>query len=349
MKTRRDVVRRALGGMPLLMASLALAAVLGAAPPGGARAGSEPDPWPEDMRAEGLVSALRANGAEIVTLGSRGGLDGYLVVPSEGAGYSLYVTEDGHAVAGLLYGPDGMAITGVQLAAVRTAAASGTSVSAQRADAASPETLVPETLVPETAAPAMTVHAEPEGAGPPSISPSLTRLFERSTASFGFTLGHRGPLVVLLGDPACSFSRSAAARLGRAALDGRLQLRVVPVAVLGAAAARRAVAIAAHPDPARAWFEGGGMADRTLVPETLVLKTGAERIARNNALLDEWGATAVPLIAWRAPDGAVTHRIGDIDDVGAWLMDTLRVGDTRVGAPRAGDPRAGDPRVGDGP
>ena len=333
MKTRRDSVRRALVGMPLLMASLALAAVLGAVPPGGARAGSEPDLWTEGLRAEGLrtealVSALRANGAEIVTLGSRGGLDGYLVVPSEGAGYSLYVTEDGHAVAGLLYGPDGTAITGVQLAAVRTAAASGTSVSAQRADAASPETpvpetlvpqtLVPQTLVPETAAPAMTAHAEPEGAGPPSISPSLTRLFERSAASFGFTLGHRGPLVVLLGDPACSFSRSAAARLGRAALDGRLQLRVVPVAVLGAAAARRAVAIAAHPDPARAWFEG---------PDRAADRVGAERIARNNALLDEWGATAVPLIAWRAPDGAVTHRIGDIDDVGAWLMDTLRVGD----------------------
>lgn len=335
MKTRRDGVRRALGGMPLLMASLALAAVLGAAPPGGARAGSEPDLWPEGLRAEGLVSALRANGAEIVTLGSRGGLDGYLVVPSEGAGYSLYVTEDGHAVAGLLYGPDGMAITGVQLAAVRTAAASGTSVSAQRADAASPETLVPETLVPLTAAPAMTAHAEPEDADRATSSHSLMRLFERSAAAFGFTLGNRGPLVVLLGDPACSFSRSAAARLGRAALDGRLQLRVVPVAILGAAAARRAVAIAAHPDPARAWFEG---------PDRAADRVGAERIARNNALLDEWGATAVPLIAWRAPDGSVTHRIGDIDDVGAWLMDTLRMGDTR-----AGDPGARDPRVGDGP
>ena len=124
-------------------------------------------------------------------------------------------------------------------------------------------------------------------------------------------------MVVLLGDPTCSFSRSAAARLGRAALDGRLQLRVVPVAVLGADAARRAVAIAAHPEPARAWFEGGGTAD----------PSGAERIARNNALFDAWGASAVPLIAWQTLDGAVGHRIGDIDDVDVWLVDTLRVGD----------------------
>ena len=87
----------------------------------------------------------------------------------------------------------------------------------------------------------------------------------------------------------------------------------MPVAVLGGAAAHRAAAIAASPDPARAWFEGGGTADGT----------GAERIARNNALFDAWGASAVPLIVWRTRDGAVGHRVGDVDDVGAWLRETL--------------------------
>ena len=275
--------------------ALLLAALPTAAWPGDAADASGPD----------LIEALRANGAQVVSLGSRGGLDGYFVTPGDGAGYGLYVTGDGHAVAGLLYGPDGMEITGAQLAAARPAAAS-----AQRGHAASPQ----------TAAPATAAHAESEGAGRPSSSPSLTRLFQRSAAAFGFTLGRRGPVVVLLGDATCPFSRSAAARLGRAALDGRLQLRVVPVGVLGGAAARRAAAIAADPDPARAWFEGGGTANRT----------GAERIARNNALLDEWGATAVPLIAWSGGDGTVGHRIGDFDDVGAWLKDTLRVGDTRA-------------------
>ena len=313
-------------GVPLLAVSLALAAAI-APPPGGARAESG-----AELRPEGLVSALRANGARIVPLGARGGVNGYFVTPARGTGYSLYVTADGHAVAGLLYGPDGTEITGAQLAAAGPAAAW-----ARRADAASPKTLgsktlVPETLVPETAAQAVIAHAELESAVRPASSASLTSLFERSTAAFGFTLGERGPLVVLLGDPTCSFSRSAAARLGRAALDGRLQLRVVPVAVLGADAARRAVAIAAHPEPARAWFEGGGTADRT----------GAERVARNNALFDAWGASAVPLIAWQTLDGAVGHRIGDIDDVDAWLQEilvpaTLRVGDTRAGDTRAGD------------
>ncbi len=323
MKTWMNGMRR---GLYLLAGSLAVAATIGA-PLCGARAGSDPDLRREGLRSEGvrpegLLSALRANGAGVLPLGVRGGLHGYFVKPARGTGYSLYVTGDGHAVAGLLYGPDGTAITGAQLAAARPAAASEQRGAAATPKTLVPETLVPRTLVPQSAAPAMTAHAASDTGGPASPSPSLTRMFERSAAAFGFTLGERGPVVVLLGDPACSFSRAAAARLGRAALEGRVQLRVVPVGVLGGTAARRAVAIAAHPDPARAWFEGDGTADRTLGPETLGPETGAGRIARNNALLDEWGATAVPLIAWRTRHGAVGHRVGDMEDIDAWLVET---------------------------
>lgn len=255
-----------------LVAVPALACALAAAAPAGA---AEPD----------LIGALRENGAEVVSLGSRGRLHGYFVTPAKGAGYGLYLTEDGHAVAGLLYGPDGTEITGAQLAAAHDGG-------------------VPDADAGAT----VTAHAADEVPGAPT---SPDALFERSAAAFGFTLGERGPLAVLLGDPACPWSRSAAARLGREALAGRLRLRIVPVAVLGADAARRAAAIAASADPGRAWFAGpDGRADRT----------GAERIARNNALLDAWGASAVPLITWRARDGA-RHRIGDVDDVGAWLRE----------------------------
>ncbi len=283
----------------------ALAVALAGAPPAGA---AGPD----------LIEALRASGAQVVSLGSRGGLEGYFVRPAKAGGYSLYVTGDGHAVAGLLYGPDGREVTGAQLAAAHAGEAGGSTAGtgAREADPTAAETAAADRRV--TTGPAVIAHAAVEASSAPSSPTSRSALFERSAAAFGFTLGERGPLVVLLGDAACAWSRSAAAKLGREALAGRLQLRVVPVAVLGAAAARRAAAIAAHPDPARAWFEG---------PERPADREGAERIARNNALLDAWGADAVPLIAWTAPAGAVAHRIGDIDDVGAWLRDTLGVGD----------------------
>ena len=234
--------------------------------------------------APATISALKANGARVVELGAQGGLDGYLVEPAGGDPYSLYLTPDGHAVAGLLYGPDGNLITGKQIAAGQDLAAD---------------------------TPMQVAHAS-EGAAP---APDAEALFERSAAAFGFTLGRDGPLVVLFGDPTCRWSRSAAARLGRLALDGRFRLRVIPVGLLGAASARKAAAIASAADPASAWFDGALPAAS---PE------GARRIARNNALYDAWGETAVPLIARRDAQGRIERRVGEIDDLDAWLRELSR-------------------------
>ena len=246
-----------------------------------------------------LVSALRDKGAEIVPLGPRGGLAGYLVTPAGGAGYSLYITNDGHGVAGLLYGPDGTLITGDQLASMR-----GENPPA----GAGPKDL----SVPGKA-------ATPGG----STGGSRAALFERSASAFGFTLGERGPLAVLFADPNCPWSRSAVARIGREAMAGRLRLHVVPVALLGAASARRAVAIAAGPDPAQAWFA------RDAGPGGLGSQEARDRIQRNNALFDAWGERSVPLIAHRTmkggiAGGGIVHRVGDIADLDAWLRELGR-------------------------
>ena len=257
-----------------------------------------------------LVSALRDKGAQIVPLGPRGGLAGYLVTPVGGAGYSLYVTDDGHGVAGLLYGPDGVLITGDQLAALR---------GENRPAGTAPNPL--PMLAPPEGASTMNAHgagardsAVPVEVATRDTANGVSRavLFERSASAFGFTLGERGPLVVLFGDPSCPWSRSAVARIGREAIAGRLRLHVVPVALLGAASAHRAAGIAASPDPAQAWFaRDDGPGDRH----------ARDRIARNNALFDAWGERSVPLIAYRTMQGGIVHRVGDIADLGAWLRE----------------------------
>ena len=233
-----------------------------------------------------VIAALRAKGARVLALGERGGLDGHFVELGDGDAYSLYLTPDGHAVAGLLYGPDGTLLTGDQIAVA----------GGQR----NPNNVVP------TDDPALLAHAYDEG----RAVPAAEALFERSGAAFGFNLGRTGPLVVLFADPGCRWSRSAVARLGGPALDGRLRLHVVPVGVLGAASAREAVAIASAPDPAMAWFERTDAAGSA---------EGGRRIARNNDLFDAWGLGSVPLIAWSGFDGRIAHRLGDLDDLDAWL------------------------------
>ena len=253
-----------------------------------------------------LVSALRDKGAQIMPLGARGGLTGYLVTPVGDAGYSLYVTGDGHGVAGLLYGPDGVLITGGQLAAVRGENRPAGAAPSSASGAPNPAANVEGAGVRDSAVPT-------EGAIPDTATGvSRAVLFERSASAFGFTLGERGPLVVLFGDPHCPWSRSAVARIGREAMAGKLRLHVVPVALLGAASAHRAAGIAASSDPAQAWFaRNDGPADRH----------ARDRIARNNALFDAWGERSVPLIAHRTIQGGIAHRVGDIPDLNAWLRE----------------------------
>ena len=263
---------------------------------------------PEARAAEpDLVSALRDKGAQIVPLGPRGGLAGYLVTPVGGAGYSLYVTDDGHGVAGLLYGPDGVLLTGGQLAAVRG------------------ENRLAGTA-PSSASGAPNPTANVEGAGVRGFRRLPLRrqrpirppaYHGRSCSSVRRPLsvspsGRRGPLVVLFGDPSCPWSRSAVARIGREAMAGKLRLHVVPVALLGAASAHRAAGIAASSNPAQAWFA------RADGPSGVQAR---ERIAGNNALFDAWGERSVPLIAYRTMQGRIAHRVGDIADLDAWLRE----------------------------
>ena len=261
-----------------------------------------------------IVAALRAKGAAILALGERGGLDGHFVQLSDGDAYGLYLTSDGHAVTGLLYAPDGTLVTGRQIAAAEgNAPVSSAAVDSDDAIRSTSQfTGRGDFLVPgrrDAGAAREPVRLAHLDTGE-SYLPDAEALFERSVSAFGFTLGRSGPPVVLFADPACRWSRSAAVRLGHAALDGRLRLRVVPVGVLGAASAREAAAIASSADPALAWFEG---------TRVQAEPAGARRIEDNNALYDRWGANAVPLIAWRSGNGRVVHRLGDIDDPAAWL------------------------------
>ena len=284
-------IAKLLQNIATIMAAVSVAAV--AIP---ASRAAEPD----------LVSALRDQGAQIVPLGPRGGLAGYLVTPANGAGYSLYVTGDGHGVAGLLYGPDGVLITGGQLAAVRGENRPAETAPSSASGAPNPTANVEGAGVRDSG-------TSTEGAMPDTATGvSRAVLFERSASAFGFTLGEQGPLVVLFGDPHCPWSRSAVARIGREAMAGKLRLHVVPVALLGAASAHRAAGIAASSDPAQAWFaRNDGPADRH----------ARDRIARNNALFDAWGERSVPLIAHRTIQGGIAHRVGDIPDLNAWLRE----------------------------
>ena len=86
----------------------------------GPEAAAHEQPAVGEANEPAMVAALRANGARILALGERGGLDGHFVELADGDAYGLYLTPDGHAVAGLLYGPDGTLLTGRQIETARS-------------------------------------------------------------------------------------------------------------------------------------------------------------------------------------------------------------------------------------
>ena len=194
----------------------------------------------------GLVAVLRERGAEVRALGRVGDLEGWLVVPEGQAPYTLYTDGTGHAVMGLLFSPEGKALSAGQVRAVqatvgrrsgpepvvRTRVRSKDEGRLSRGEARrSP--VVQRDLFPGAAG----AEADPDAAacaagkaGAPlarkwaadtrTPERSLRGIFEAALAVEGFDLGESGPEVAIFADPTCVPSRAAVAELARRALEG---------------------------------------------------------------------------------------------------------------------------------
>lgn len=269
-------------------------------------------------RLPAVLSALKQSGAELVPLGPSGLLEGWLVRRQDGSVFPVYAAPDGHAVAGLLYGADGLELTGGQVRAAAKAgaaaenrwrqampipvgAAAKAGVAAETHDGASRPGAVAAGSSPVEDA----VRAAAAGYAPPARSAVPERgrkvLFERALDVAAFTLGETGPDVVAFIDPACPWSRQAAAEQGSRALDGEFRLHAVPVGLLGADARAQAAGIAAAENPALAWF---GSSPAAPTAEDVV------RLEANNALWRAFGAEVVPWFAWRDDIGEIRVHAG---------------------------------------
>ena len=256
-----------------------------------------------------LVGRLRGRGARVTGLGEVGGLSGWLVEPRGGDAYTLYVTGGGHAVAGLLYGPDGGSVTGSQLRAVDLEAAKEAGGGERRREAEGKSRVAHVPGPPRADAGGYSV-VRPRLE--PASKPAPEGLFERSGDLFGFTIGHWGPTAVMFADPGCPWSREAVDRLRVEAAKGRFRLRVIPVGLLGEKSARAAVRIVSSPDPVLAWFGRDVAAEH---------RAGGMWIEESNGVFDAWGENAVPLLAWRDREKGPVYRVGTVRDAEEWLAE----------------------------
>ena len=140
-----------------------------------------------------------------------------------------------------------------------------------------------------------TLLATPSHAATPVRGAALAR---GAMHGAGFTLGRAGPLIVAFEDPNCRFCHMFSTDTAPLLAQGRLRIRVVPVAFLKPDSKARAAAIMQAPDPARAWQvnetgfnvgdEEGGYPPGTAKPAT----TAA--LDRNLHLLESSGEVLTP-------------------------------------------------------
>ena len=231
----------------------------------------------DDALPAAIAKLKEANGT-VIALGAAEGLEGYLVRTPSGEPYAAYVTPTGALVVGMLLGAEGDNVTRRQLEDAERAGKLGT-----------------------LKAPA---GASPGPAPAPDPAARMARLVQETKDAAGFWIGDRGPAIHVFADPTCPYSVQHVEALARAADAGRLKAHVIPVGLLGANAAQRAIEIAGAPQPARAWSGAfTGAVNR---------EAGAARIEANHRVHRGWGVRGVPFSVWEGPQEVrVKYGSGD--------------------------------------
>ena len=258
----------------------------------------------------GTLKIFQSQNAKIDYLGRKFGLDGWLI-SKDTAVQVVYTTPDGQAtVVGLLYGPDGQVATGDQLLkAKENGLALPTPAGVDPAGS-----MQAQIVTPGTAAPA------PQ---PGAVSPSerLWKAMESSTyLTFGSPAG--APLYVFM-DPRCHYCHDYFQTLSTTVLpQNAVQLRVVPVGILGPESEKEALGLMSSSDPRAAWekIETG---DHSGLPAT-VADGVQEKVDANKTLMGEWSLKGTPGSVYRGKDGKVKLVYGLPSDIPAVIADVSK-------------------------
>ncbi len=133
------------------------------------------------------------------------------------------------------------------------------------------------------------------------VKPMLPEELARAAmAAKGFTMGHRGPLVVAFEDPNCIYCHKLSQEAAPLLAAGKLRLRVVPVGFLKPDSARKSAAVLAAQEPSKAWERNEAIFDDStevggIAPAEPTSPTLAD-VKANTELLSKSGALGTPVM-----------------------------------------------------
>lgn len=252
-----------------------------------------PGAAPLDAPSPDAINTLRifkSQGAEIHYLGRLHGLDGWLVTKDKVV-QVVYTTLDGQGtLVGVLYGPTGDMETSNQL------------IAAQKNGLTIPDL---NTGAPATAAePANAATPPPAAPGDAAQGPASERLLKdvQNSTYLKFGPDDAPPLYVFM-DPRCHFCHGYWETLLQIMPQNTVQLRVIPVGILGPDSAEQAERVISAPNPAEAWskIEAGDLSVMMIQPAA----DSPQRLQANNDLMTRWKMAGTPYSVYRGKDGKV--------------------------------------------
>jgi thiol:disulfide interchange protein DsbG len=233
---------------------------------------------------------LVKEGAQVRYLGDKHGMDGWLMIKNGQPQY-FYVAPDGQAIlTGLMFNSEGDNVTARQLQALRGEEGKSLDALTQSADKSGFE--MPEVRQPKSRS---------------------EKMYSAIKASNWFVLGQpQAPVVYAFIDPQCPHCHDFINTLRDRGLieNGRVQLRVIPVAVINKQSLYQSAYLLAASDPS------GRLLSHIDGEESLPVQRdmNTQGVQRNMTVMKDWGLKSTPFVVYKDKGGEVRVIQGNPDD-----------------------------------
>jgi protein-disulfide isomerase len=282
-----------------------------------ASAGDAASKAPPSVDYSPVLKIFKSQGVTINYLGRKYGLDGWLLLKDNKL-QVLYVTPDGQgAVVGTMYGPDGNLVTGAQLDEAKSKGELPAGMADQIATPPSVPPLVGGAAAPQPVPQAAASAPAPAGKDGEAPSERLWKQVQSSTfIKFG---SDKAPPLYVIMDPRCHYCHDLYVSLtGKYIANNAMQLRVIPVGILGDDSNKEAAQVVSSPDSANLWAK----IEQYNVGDLPPVAPGANaKIEKNHDIMSDWNLTGTPSIIYRTKDGKVKVVLGVPQDIDAIVAD----------------------------
>ena len=278
-----------------------------------------------------LANVLR-QGSTAYYLGTRGGLDGWLIVKNNQVQIAYAVPGGSDLLIGAMFGPSGESISSAQVDAILTTHPELKQglVSAAGPAAMAGAPTIPTAAIANAAAQVtnalqgqMQTYTPPVTEAVPMPSPG-ERLMKDLQGAAGVVVGSESaPLLLMVMDPTCPHCKKTWLALRDKVMGNALQVRLVPVtrnveSADDEAAAAQLMHVA---NPLEAWdkYVAGDKNQLAGKPDADLIRS----VRANRELIDSWKIRSTPFLVYRGKDGKVKLVEGEPEKPEAVLSDLL--------------------------